>query len=282
MSRESRPMVFVVGADACPEGWVAVALTNGRFAGASNYTSFAALVDDAADAFAIGVDIPIGLLEEGQRFCDGMVKAQLGPRQRETWATPPRPAVTAATYETADTQMRRLTGMGLPRPTYALHAKILEVEAVVRRQASAEASIAPYFTARQIMTRRESKSALRKYARIIEPDEERQKRLSRARPGGRIIEARPDASFAEMNEGRPLSHDKRSYNGVMMRLRLLERAAIRIPLEMDDIGGVQVEDVLDAAAVAWTTHRYAMQRARSLPSREDWQYDGERAIAIWI
>lgn len=274
-------MVFVVGVDGCKNGWIAVALNNGRFAGAAMYESFAALVHEADDAFSIGVDIPIGLLAQGKRYCDGMVKELLGPRRDSIILAPPRPAVEAATYEVANALTRNLMGMGLPKPTYDLRDQILEVDAVLKSQSQMRRNMQPYFTSRQIMMRKESKSALRKYARIIEPDDERQKRLEKARPAGRIIEVHPEASFAEM-AGKPLSHDKKSYNGVMMRLRLLERAGIKIPLEVDEVGGVQIDDVLDAAAVAWTAHRYAMQRARSLPERPDWQHDGQQVVAIWI
>jgi len=274
-------MVFVVGVDGCNSGWIAVALNNGRFAGAAMYESFASLVHEADDAFTVGVDIPIGLLAEGQRYCDGMVKELLGPRRNSLFLAPPRAAIEAETYDMADALTRNLMGKGLPKQAYNLRDKVLEVDSVVRHQIQLRKNMTPYFTSRQLMMRKEPKSALRKYARIIEPDEDRKKRLEKARPAGRIIEVHPEASFAEM-AGKPLSHDKKSYNGVMMRLRLLERMGIKIPLEVDEIGGVQIDDVLDAAAVAWTAHRYAMQRARCLPERQYWQHDGEQVIAIWI
>jgi len=274
-------MVFVVGVDGCKNGWIAVALNNGRFAGAAMYESFAALVHEADDAFSIGVDIPIGLLAQGQRYCDGMVKELLGPRRNSLFLAPPRPAIEAETYEVANAVTRNLMGMGLTKQAYNLRDKILEVDAVLKSQSQKQSKLTPYFSSRQMMMRKEPKSALRKYARIIEPDDERRKRLEKARPAGRIIEVHPEASFAEM-AGNPLSHNKKSYNGVMMRLRLLERAGIKIPLEVDEVGGVQIDDVLDAAAVAWTAHRYAMQRARCVPERAHWQYDGQQVVAIWI
>ena len=128
--------------------------------------------------------------------------------------------------------------------------------------------------------RREAPQSLRKYARIIESDASRKRRLAAARPGGRVIEVHPEASFGAL-AGKPLEHSKKSYNGVMMRMRLLERAGIEIPLELETIGGVAIDDVLDAAVVGWSAHRYAMRQATSVPAPESWERDGDRVIAIW-
>ncbi|MGO4757012.1 DUF429 domain-containing protein, partial [Streptomyces sp. 2MCAF27] len=62
---------YVVGVDACPGGWVAVALRGGRFTDADTDAALAALLTRVrrlagADA-VVAVDIPLGLLESGRR-----------------------------------------------------------------------------------------------------------------------------------------------------------------------------------------------------------------------
>ncbi|MEM9695628.1 MAG: DUF429 domain-containing protein [Myxococcota bacterium] len=270
--------MYVIGVDGCRRGWVAVALTNGRFAGASHFTSFADLHAALDDAYAMAVDIPLGLVAEGSRTCDELVRASLGPRGASVFAVPPRRALQAQTYEEANELTRALMGQGLTKQAYALRGKILEADGVLAQ--AVESPPRQSESARELMMRREDPVALRKYARIIEPDDVRREQLDRARPGGRVIEAHPEASFAEM-AGHPLRHTKKSYNGVMARIRLLERAQIVIPLELDEVGGVSIDDVLDAAAVAWTAHRYAMRRAMSRPGPDAWQRDGDRVISIW-
>lgn len=79
--------------------------------------------------------------------------------------------------------------------------------------------------------------------------------LAHSRPSVPVIEVHPELSFRTM-AGRPLGFNKRSWTGVQRRLRLLEQFDIDIPAE-HAAGRVGVDDVFDAAAAAWTAHRYA-------------------------
>jgi predicted RNase H-like nuclease len=81
-----------------------------------------------------------------------------------------------------------------------------------------------------------------------------------------------------MNGGRPLRHRKKSTGGVLERLGLLGRHGI----ELTQLGGsasAPVDDVLDAAAAAWSAYRIATGTARTLPDPPE-LVDGER-VAIW-
>jgi len=93
----------------------------------------------------------------------------------------------------------------------------------------------------------------------------------------RVFEVHPEASFTAM-AGAPMAHPKRSWNGLMERRALLVANGIRVP---DDLPGCDAaaDDVLDAAAVAWTAARKARGEARTLPEEPPW--DGGRAVAIW-
>jgi predicted RNase H-like nuclease len=79
----------------------------------------------------------------------------------------------------------------------------------------------------------------------------------------RVIEVHPEVSFCAMS-GAHLAHAKSTWNGQMLRRRILAGHGIEFPDELDEAGDVPVADVLDAAAVAWTAARYARGEASSL------------------
>jgi predicted RNase H-like nuclease len=101
-------------------------------------------------------------------------------------------------------------------------------------------------------------------------------RLAGADP--RFHEVHPEVSFRAMNEGRPLRHRKKSAGGVLERLELLHRHGIEL-MELGAAGFAPVDDVLDAAAAAWSAHRIATKAARTLPDPPE-LVDGQR-VAIW-
>lgn len=101
------------------------------------------------------------------------------------------------------------------------------------------------------------------------------------RAGQRVVEVHPEVSFAEL-AGAHLRTRKSTWDGMVQRRRLLAGAGIVIP---DDLGPpgekAAVDDVLDAAAVAWTASRVAVGLARSLPDPAERLSDGS-ACAIWV
>jgi predicted RNase H-like nuclease len=98
--------------------------------------------------------------------------------------------------------------------------------------------------------------------------------------GNRLIEVHPELSFMEMNDGTPLETRKWTWDGYQERRRLLEREHIVIPDEVTGLHNAAPDDVLDAAAAAWTAHRFACDHAKSVPESPT-QRDGERLLCIW-
>jgi len=94
----------------------------------------------------------------------------------------------------------------------------------------------------------------------------------------RIIEVHPEVSFRAM-VGEELSASKKTWNGMRQRMAILESASIVIPSDLGVVGSVPVDDVLDAAAVAWSAHRHARGHSASLPDGVD--RTSERIGAIW-
>jgi predicted RNase H-like nuclease len=87
--------------------------------------------------------------------------------------------------------------------------------------------------------------------------------LPRART--RMLEGHPEVSFAAL-AGAPLAHGKKSAAGLVERRRLLAAAGIEVP--DDALAGLTnsgLDDVYDAAAMAWTARRVERGEAESLP-----------------
>jgi predicted RNase H-like nuclease len=96
----------------------------------------------------------------------------------------------------------------------------------------------------------------------------------------RVVEAHPELSFAAMAGG-PLRSSKKSWNGQAERRTLLERAGIALDDRLPGRAGeAPVDDVLDAAAAAWTAQRVAAGEARSVPDPPE--LIGGRPVAIWV
>lgn len=98
--------------------------------------------------------------------------------------------------------------------------------------------------------------------------------------GMRVVEVHPEVSFALLNGG-PLTFSKRSWNGQAHRRALLASAGIELLRDLGDAGAAGADDVLDAAAAAWTALRVAAGQAESLPSPPETFSDGLPA-AIWV
>ncbi|MFD7441730.1 DUF429 domain-containing protein [Streptomyces sp. NPDC059909] len=125
-------MVTVLGVDACTDGWVAVELRDGRFAGARLVTDLRSLLREADEARSgagvevVGVDMPLGLLDEGWRRADAEAAALLGRLRSSVFRVPPRAVWQEEQYEAASRRCRELTGAGLSRQSWALAAGLRE------------------------------------------------------------------------------------------------------------------------------------------------------------
>lgn len=99
------------------------------------------------------------------------------------------------------------------------------------------------------------------------------------RTARRVIEVHPEVSFAEMNGG-GLAHSKTTPEGERERLDLLRAHGIVIdaPLKRRGAGA---DDVLDAAAAAWTARRHASGHGHSLPDPPQ-VFSDRWPAAIWV
>jgi predicted RNase H-like nuclease len=95
-----------------------------------------------------------------------------------------------------------------------------------------------------------------------------------------VIEVHPEVSFATM-AGRPLDSRKSTWTGIEERRRLLKEQGIEVPAQLGVAGKMAgVDDVLDAAAAAWSAARFKAGTAKPRPELPEGFGDGPAAV-IW-
>ncbi|MGW2558312.1 DUF429 domain-containing protein [Streptomyces sp. NPDC001514] len=250
-------MVAVLGVDACADGWVAVELRDARFAGARLSADLRSLLRDAGQpGSGAGADAGADTNADADADADAGVEVvaedmPLGLLD-EGWRH-------ADAYAAA--LLGRLRSSVFRVPPHAVWQEE-QYETANRR-------------CRELTGAGLSRQSWALAAKLREANG------CLADAGGdRLFEVHPEVSFWALAGETPLPHRKRSWAGQMARRSLLEAAGVVIPDELGEAGRARPDDVLDAAAAAWSAHRIALGRARSLPDPP--QHDGRgRPIAIW-
>jgi predicted RNase H-like nuclease len=98
----------------------------------------------------------------------------------------------------------------------------------------------------------------------------------RAAAGVRLYEVHPELAFAALAGGPPLADSKHTQAGLAIRRQLLAAAGITLPPK---VAGLPENDLLDAAAVAWSARRIAAGQAVVLTSPAQRADDGSE-IAV--
>jgi predicted RNase H-like nuclease len=115
----------VIGVDACRGGWVAVTLTDGAL---THLVAAPSLADLRVGTEVTGIDMPLGLLNEGWRTADVQARRLLGPRRSSVFAIPPRAVLAQDSYTAANRVCRELTGQGFSVQAWGLRQKLLEAD----------------------------------------------------------------------------------------------------------------------------------------------------------
>ncbi|MEI8057627.1 MAG: DUF429 domain-containing protein [Actinomycetes bacterium] len=234
----------VLGVDGCPGGWAGITWGGSDVEGwyASTLRELIALASAAGPLAVVGVDMPIGLADVGRREADRLAQSSLGRRSASIFVTPTRRALAAADRAAASRLNVELGGPGVTAQAYALRAKVLEVDDLARELSSAPA---------------QSEDTLI-----------------------RLVEVHPEMSFATM-AGDPLRDSKRTWSGARERRRLLAEAGLDLDVDLGIVGAkANADDVVDAAAAAWSAFRVANGDAVSRPDPPEFFSDGLSA-AIW-
>ena len=224
---------WVLGADVCRGSWAGIMWDGVTIKGL--FASTIAELVEAANAVGVvevvAIDIPIGLPDTGPRPADKEARAFVGPRRSSVFPTPIRQALLAPNYKAARAVSLKLTERSLSAQAYALRAKILEVEDWL-----ATASV-------------------------------------------QVVETHPEVCFRAMNQDVERTGDdvenndfaqwpKSVWAGQTLRLDLL--AAQGLNLAAADLGDLAhrspPDDIIDAAACAWTARRVLLGQHRWLPA----------------
>jgi hypothetical protein len=91
-----------------------------------------------------------------------------------------------------------------------------------------------------------------------------------------------------MNHGdnaQPVLHSKKTWTGMHDRLRLLREAGIEIPPDPSGAGNTtNADDIIDAAAIAWTARRFHRHETAAYPPRGatvNWRVTDGNTATIW-
>jgi predicted RNase H-like nuclease len=94
-----------------------------------------------------------------------------------------------------------------------------------------------------------------------------------------LREVHPELSFATMGDG-PAPRNKKTWDGQRDRVERLRSVGIELPDRLGAAGAVPTDDVLDAAAAAWSAHRIGGGVASSVPDPPEINERGQQ-LAIW-
>ncbi|WP_376100049.1 DUF429 domain-containing protein [Roseomonas sp. CCTCC AB2023176] len=126
----------ILGVDAAKRGWAVAEIVSSAVK-LSVDTFLDEMVAEASPGL-IAIDAPIGLptrYERGGRACELQARKLIGPRRSSVFATPPRDIVgmSGRRYDEVAAAMRERRGVGLSQQSFAIHPRIREVDALVRR-----------------------------------------------------------------------------------------------------------------------------------------------------
>jgi predicted RNase H-like nuclease len=93
-----------------------------------------------------------------------------------------------------------------------------------------------------------------------------------------VVEAHPEVSFGQL-AGEPLAVSKKTWAGAELRRNLLANVGITLTGTLGAAGEAAVDDILDAAVVAWTANRVHLGTAIAVPDPPE-TFNGIEA-AIW-
>ena len=125
----------VVGVDAWRGGWVAVVLEDGQVSDVRLAVTLDQIANKCPGAAAVGVDMPLGLVERGWREADRLGAARLGAHRSRLFMVPPRAVWDAEKYEEAVVRCRQLTDppSGCSRQAFGLQKKLLAANELYAR-----------------------------------------------------------------------------------------------------------------------------------------------------
>jgi predicted RNase H-like nuclease len=110
--------------DGCRSGWVVATRAGAAIA--------RTLTETVSRYAVVGVDMPIGLPDDGARAADAAARRLLGRRASTIFPTPPRAALAHLTHAEASAAARLVSGKGISIQAFHLLTKMRELDDLVR------------------------------------------------------------------------------------------------------------------------------------------------------
>ena len=229
-----------VGVDGCRSGWFSVGFDSQGCYELKVFPAFSELLAYYRDARPILVDIPIGLLKNGEgRECDTEARKILcHPRSSSVFTAPTRQTVKQAAKSPGDYDCAKEVEKCATKTECAPKGKGISKQAF---------AIAP---------------------KIAQVDELLKCRDLNATP--KVREVHPEICFWALNKGCAMKCGKKSKSGEKQRVQVLERFECRTREIYSEAcrrfvgGGVAKDDILDALAAA-VTARCDHDRLKTIP-----------------
>ena len=122
----------LLGVDGCRSGWVAVTWRDSAPL-ECRIVSTAELLEMARLASVVGIDIPIGLLDAGDRDCDHQTRQFLRRgRASSVFSAPNRGWLNSLTHHDANTIARAINGKGISIQAFNIAAKVRAIDNMLR------------------------------------------------------------------------------------------------------------------------------------------------------
>jgi predicted RNase H-like nuclease len=126
--------MLVVGVDGCPGGWIAAIWDTDRNEWSPrHFDDIQQLLAAMGEADCIGIDIPIGLRDDGTaRRCDIEARRLLGwPRMTSVFPAPQRSLLNCASHSEASTLSKERFTKGISQQAFGIFKKVREVDCAI-------------------------------------------------------------------------------------------------------------------------------------------------------
>jgi predicted RNase H-like nuclease len=129
---DNSKMSTIHGVDGCKGGWLSVSKEGNSDLRVQVFNRFVDLIRVFPDFKIAAVDIPIGLVDDGNRKCDEEARQLLrGRRAASVFSAPIRAVLGARDYKGACQISRDRQGKAITKQTWAMVKKIREVDALL-------------------------------------------------------------------------------------------------------------------------------------------------------
>jgi predicted RNase H-like nuclease len=168
----------VAGVDACKAGWICIVSGPQGALAPEVFTTFDSLLCGLDPRTVIGIDIPIGLPDQGARGCDVAARVLLGwPRRCSVFPAPLRPVLAATSYADACRVRHAIEGKKMSRQAWAITPKVREIDTALRAdpalldrvfEVHPEVSFAAWNYGTPMRSRKKSKAGREARLRVVE------------------------------------------------------------------------------------------------------------------